>query len=135
MRIIRSGGSPPWDDLNSFIDAVIKQSKADLEEYSDAKRPTFFDRGLFDALSGFAARNKVPLESLLPDDFSFTQPVFYVPPWPEIFVNTAERRLSMAVAIEEADRIERDLIAMNIDYVEVPKTSPEARADFVLSYL
>lgn len=135
MRIIRSGGPLPWDDLTGFIDAVIKQSKADLEEYSDAKHPTFFDRGLFDALSGFAARNKVPLGNLLPDEFSFAQPVFYVPPWPEIFVNTAERRLSMAVAIEEAERIKRDLIAMNIDYVEVPKIAPEARADFVLSYL
>ncbi len=133
LRIIRGGGPAPWEDRLGFFDSVIRLSLSDLERQFPPDEPVFFDRGLFDALSGRAEREKVPLESLMPPPFPYTQPVFFAPPWPEIFEQTEERPHTYEVALDEALRLRRDLDALGLKVVELPKVSVEHRADIVLA--
>ncbi len=133
LRIIRGGGPAPWEDRLGFFEAVTALSLADLDSPVSPDSPTFFDRGLLDALSGRAGREKVPLASLMPPPFPYAQRVFFAPPWPEIFEQTEERPHSFEMARDEAQRLRRDLAALQIETVELPKISVEERADLVLS--
>ncbi len=132
LRVIRSGGPAPWEDLDGFIERVIVLCRHDLEDCGDRNGPVVFDRGLFDAFSGYASRNKADIRDLMPRPFPYAQPVFFAPHWPAIFEQTEERRLPVEAAIEEADRLMRDLRLLDIAVVELPFCSAPQRADLVL---
>ena len=133
LRVIEGGGPKPWEDRSGFIETVTAMSRADLERPLPSGNPTFFDRGLFDALSGRAEREKVPLASLMHPPFPYAAPVFFAPPWPEIFEQTDERPHSFEIALDEAQRLRRDLELLGIEFFELPRVSVEERAGFVLA--
>lgn len=135
LRAIRLQGLKHWEDLPAFIDFVTGVCLQDLDQDFGADRTVFYDRGLFDALSGKAALLKTSVSELLPNTFPYSEPVFFAPTWPDIFENTADRRLALEVAEEEAIRLRRDLDLLNIQVVELPRVSAELRTDFVLSEL
>ncbi|WP_328705911.1 AAA family ATPase [Erythrobacter rubeus] len=135
LRVIRADGPKPWDNLDGFITAALELAQSDLEAARESENLTFFDRGVFDALSGLASRRRVDLKELLPQPFPYSEPVFYVPPWPEIYEKTEDRQLPIEAALEEAATLKRDLEQLGIAHVEVPKVPPEQRTDFVLSVL
>ncbi|MDJ0978309.1 MAG: AAA family ATPase [Erythrobacter sp.] len=132
LRVIHRGGPKPWEDRLGFFEAVTAMSLADLDCPVPEDAPTFHDRGLFDALSGRASRTKVPITELIPSGFSYAQPVFFAPPWPEIYERTPDRPHSFEMARDEADRLRRDLTALKIGVVELPKASVEERVELVL---
>lgn len=132
LRVIRGGGPKPWDDRLGFFEKVTALSYADLERPVTEDTPTFFDRGLLDALSGRAGREKVSITTLMPDPFPYAQPVFFAPPWPDIFETTEDRPHSFEMAVDEALRLRRHLIELNIETIELPKTNVEERAQLVL---
>ena len=134
LRVIREAGPAPWEDRPGFFKAVTAMARADLDTPVKDDAPTFFDRGLLDALSGRAARDKVPVSDLMPRPFPYAQPVFYAPPWPEIYEETDERRHSYAMALDEALRLRRDLDALQCEVVELPKLSVEERVHLVLDH-
>ncbi len=137
MRIIQGGGPAPWDDTDKFLSAAISLSRNDLAEHNGTQRPVFFDRGLFDALSGMADLRKVPLASVMHDfklgELPYCAPVFFAPPWPEIFEQTPERPHSYQSAVDEADRLRADLAKLSVETLDLPKVSPEQRLQFVLN--
>lgn len=133
LRVIRSGGPKPWEDRSGFIDAVTALSRSDLALSAPVETPIFFDRGLFDALSGQAERKGVPIAKLMRDDFPYAEPVFFAPPWSEIFEKTEDRPHSFDFAKDEAERLRRDLRLLNIAVLELPKISVEERANFVFA--
>lgn len=135
LRVIQRGGPKPWDDLSGFVEAVTQLCYDDLRRAQHKEETVFFDRGLLDALSGKAEREKRLVAELLPAPFPYAEPVFYAPPWPEIFENTPDRRLPFEVAEEEAIRLRRDLDLLNIKTLDLPRISAEMRVDFVLSEL
>ena len=128
-------GLKPWEDLPAFIDFVTDLCQQDLTQDDGADQIVFYDRGLFDALSGKAALLKTSITDLLPSAFPYSEPVFFAPPWSEIFENTADRRLSFEAAEEEAVRLRHDLDLLNIRTIELPRVSAELRADLVLREL
>lgn len=132
LRVIHGEGPKPWEDRLGFFKAVTALSFADLEHPLPKDTPCFFDRGLLDALSGRAGRERVPITDLMPSVFPYTQPVFFAPPWPEIYESTQDRPHSFEMALDEAKRLRRDLDSLNLKVVELPKTSVEQRAEIVL---
>ncbi|MEL6876575.1 MAG: AAA family ATPase [Pseudomonadota bacterium] len=135
LRVIQGSGPTPWEDRPGFIDAVVSLARKDLENLAPIDRPVFFDRGLFDALSGLAALRKVPLAELMPDGFRYAEPVFFAPPWPEIFEQTTDRPHSFQTALEEAARLRRDLKIMDIETIELPKIPVAQRTEYVLRFI
>jgi len=130
--VIRGAGPKPWEDRLGFFEAVHRVSRQDLESTAEAPGAIFFDRGLFDALSGMASRRKVAISELIPGRFHYAEPVFYVPPWPEIYEQTEDRPHGFETALDETLRLRRDLATLGLEVIELPKVSVEQRADIVL---
>ena len=133
LRVIHGGGPRPWEDRLGFFDTVTLLSFADLERSFPNTRCVFFDRGLLDALSGRAGREKASITTLMPDPFPYDEPVFFAPPWPEIYEATEDRPHPFEMALDEARRLRRDLDTLGLDVVELPQSSVEERANLVLS--
>lgn len=133
LRVIHGGGPKPWEDRLGFFEAVTAMSYADLERPIPDDAPTFHDRGLLDALSGRAGRYKVSIATPMPDPFPYAEPVFFAPPWPEIYETTEDRPHSFEMALDEAQRLRRHLNELDIEVVDLPKVSVEERAKLVLS--
>jgi predicted ATPase len=95
----------------------------------------FFDRGLVDAASALEAMTGEPLLQLQYQVHRYHRCVFMAPPWPEIYVNDADRRHDFDAAAAEYHRLMMVLPQLDYEVIKLPKTSPSARADFVLATL
>jgi predicted ATPase len=106
-RVLRSGGPRPDVDLAGFLEACVALA---VEDFASAEGVTFFDRGLFDALSGLDALG-VPggeARAVLRAEMRYAPVVLMTPPWPEIYAQDAERTHGFADAVKEYDRLMRD---------------------------
>jgi predicted ATPase len=61
--------------------------------------------------------------------------VFLTPPWPEIYVQDAERRHDLDAATAEYARLLEAYPALRYDVRIIPRASIVERADFVLNTL
>ena len=138
-RIVRaeraSGGNAlPWIDMAAFADRAIGMARADLADAANLPGPVFFDRGLIDA--ALAARTSGGTDVSNGElSSAYGRIVFVAPPWPEIRKPDPDRQLGMDAAISEYDALCRLLPTLGYVPVELPKTSPRERADFVLARL
>lgn len=135
LRVIKRGGPKPWNGLAPFLEAATAEAEEDLRSTQTAHANVFFDRGLFDAVSGLAMVQGMPVSHLMPHPFPYSQPVFFAPPWSGIFERTPDRQHSFETACEEAERLRRDLRELGIRLVDLPKVSVRARAEFVLTHI
>ena len=131
LRVIREGGPRPWEDLPNFLSAVQTKVLNDLESQRMNPDPIFFDRGLLDTLSAVAALREIPISELMAPQCPYAEPVFFAPPWEEIFEATEDRRTTFEAAVAEAERIRRDLDRLRIEVIELPLTSVADRADLI----
>ncbi|WP_235439119.1 AAA family ATPase [Candidatus Rhodobacter oscarellae] len=121
-----SGRALPWVDPEGFARRALEMATRDLEGAGAVD--TFFDRGTLDAHVALHHLTGAPV----PGEWPYSQPVFCVPPWREIFVNDAERMHDFGVAEAEYRRILTALGASEVQYHIVPKLSVEERLAFVL---
>ncbi len=139
-RVVRTeqaqGGSAlPWIDLPAFLRRALALAQSDLESVRGATDFVFFDRGVIDAASGLAELTGTPVLDDVAAASLYRREVFIAPPWPEIFANDPERRHSFDDALREYRRLADALPRLGYTAIALPKTAPEARADFVLSML
>jgi predicted ATPase len=124
------GRALPWVDAAAFARRALAMSGADHEA---ARGLTFFDRGVVDAAVAFAAtRGAAPTAVIARNRYHW---LFLVPPWPEIYVNDADRRHSLEKALLDYERVRQAYI--DADYVPVilPRDTVAARADSMLATL
>ncbi len=114
---------------------AVELSLADLRAAEGLDGWVFFDRGLIDAASGVQHVTGQPVLAPLARAHRFHRQVFLAPPWPEIYVTDPERRHGLELALSEYARLAREYPALGYETVELPKTTVEARADFVLGRL
>lgn len=139
-RVVREeqaqGGSAlPWIDLPAFLRRALALAQSDLDGVRDATDFVFFDRGVIDAASGLEELTGAPVLDDVDASALYRREVFLAPPWPEIFTNDPERRHGFDDAAREYRRLAATLPRLGYMIVELPKTAPESRADFVLSIL
>ena len=135
-RVVReelaSGGTAlPWADTAAFVDRILALARADYMERSREPGWTFFDRGLFDAVSALGEVKGTGLVPELLADFPYHRRVFLAPPWPEIYARDAERKHGLAEAEIEHRRLAQQYPALGYEVVELPKIGVAERADFV----
>lgn len=106
-RVLHAGGPRPDTDLIGFLEACMALA---IDDFHKAEGITFFDRGLFDALSGLDALGHpgAAHRAHLRAHIRYDPVVLMAPPWPEIYVQDAERTHGLAVAMQEYDRLLRD---------------------------
>ncbi len=132
----KTGGEAlPWNDVESFARRAIEMSLLDIEGISNPTDWVFFDRGLVDAASALSQITGKPVTDNLGTQLTYHRKVFLTPPWAEIYVSDAERRHQLSAAIEEYERLLDVYPSLGYEVTVLPKTSVEARADFVLQQL
>lgn len=106
-RVLQAGGPRPERDLAGFLEACVALALAD---HRGARGTVFFDRGLFDALSGLdaLAHPGGAYRAHLRRSLTYAPVVLMAPPWPAIYRQDAERRHGLAEAVREYDRLLRD---------------------------
>ncbi|MGZ2257613.1 AAA family ATPase [Roseobacter sp. A03A-229] len=134
-RVIAAGGPAPLDDMAGFATAALHMARQDLTRMQAQDVWVFFDRGVIDAAVALAHCTGAPVAAHLPGPPVYHGTVFLTPPWPEIYRQDAARQHGYGAACAEYDRLSTALRALGYDTVLLPKTAPEARANFVLDQL
>ncbi|WP_066646578.1 MULTISPECIES: AAA family ATPase [Sphingomonas] len=130
-RIIAQGGPMPWEDLAGFLERAIELALVDRAEALTRPAPTFFDRGLIDAVLGLEALTGDSSRRALVLEHCYAPTVFMAPPWPQIYTTDSDRRHDLAAATAEYDRLVHGYPALGYAIVDLPKTSVAERADFI----
>jgi predicted ATPase len=67
--------------------------------------------------------------------YRYSRRVFLAPPWREIYATDAERKQSYNEAVRTYELMIEAYEDCGYEVVEIPKTSPKIRADFIVSML
>ena len=102
-------------------------------EASQHAGPTFFDRGLPDLVAYLevAGQPVAAATQAAVVAHPYQMPVFLAPPWPEIYVNDAERWQTFAEAEALYDALRRTYQALGYPVLDLPKASVAERVAFV----
>lgn len=125
-RGIRDDSTLPWIDAGAFAKRALEMSVADFEA---AQGVTFFDRGVVDAAIAVVAAGGDEATEII-DCLRYDQ-LFLAPPWPEIYVNDEDRRHSLEKAISDYKRVREAYLQAGYNPIILPRTTVQARADFV----
>lgn len=123
----------PWQDLNQFTKEVTVKR---IEQYQRAfsKEINFYDRGIIDSAAYFLV-NEEEIPEYLDNAIKFhpyQKPIFLFPFWREIYEVDSQRQENR----EEVERLHDAFIEVceryKYPYIEVPKTTTEERAKFII---
>jgi len=134
MRI--NGEGLPWKDKALYselmLEASIKAYKRIINEPSI--NIVFFDRGILDTICYMQMEN-IPISDELRITVSlhpYQTKVFILPPWEEIYETDSERKQTWEEAVYTFEKMKATYLEFGYEIVEVPKTSVQKRAGFVL---
>lgn len=134
-ELASAGNALPWTDMAAFARRAMALALQDREDAVRSEGPVFFDRGIIDAAVALAHVTGEDALAPLRDTHRYNRLVFLTPPWPEIYAADAERRHGFDAAVQEYHRLSAAYPALHYDVMILPKTSVEARADFLLDHL
>lgn len=129
------GTALPWTDMRAFLDKTLALARDDLAEVGAASGWVFFDRGVIDAVTALAHVTGQPLASWLQGEKLYANTVFLAPPWPDIYQTDSARRHGFSDAIAEYNRLQDAFATLRYDAVQLPRTPPTERADFLCKHL
>lgn len=127
----RTGGTATGDqDPAAFVAQMLTLAQQD---YDSADGRTFFDRGLPDLL-GFTTYYQLDDQAVRAAIAAqrYCSPVFFFPPWQDIYVTDEERTLDFDGAAAFGELVRSGYHQSGYDLITVPTGSPEARARFIL---
>ncbi|WP_350260391.1 AAA family ATPase [Paraburkholderia bonniea] len=130
-----NGTALPWVDPVAFLRRAIDVALADRASLGSPCNWTFFDRGVIDAAAGLQHLTGEPVLTQLGPRHRYHQRVFLTPPWPQIYVQDAERQHSLEHAMDEYSRLLEVWPALGYEVSIVPRLGVMERADFVLKML
>jgi len=133
------GAALPWSNPAAFARRAIALSLRDLEENRSAESVVFFDRGLIDAacalLHTSPGKNEEDRVLALCAQHRYQPVVFMTPPWPEIYVNDAQRKHDLYAAVAEYERLWAFYPKLGYRLIELPRNGIAFRADFVEAHI
>lgn len=134
-ELARGGTALPWIDIAGFARRAIDLAVADHAAARAASDWVFFDRGIIDAAVAHDHATGGALLPALAAAHPYHPVMVLAPPWPEIYVQDAERPKPFAEALAEHEQLARAYPALGYRVIALPKAPPAARADFVLAAL
>jgi predicted ATPase len=132
-QVALGSGLVPWLDLGGFAELARVRMVAQHAVASQQPGPVFCDRGLPDLLAYLeVAGQPVPMATRAAvAAHPYQAPVFLAPPWPEIYVNDAERWQTFAEAEALYHALRRTYQALGYPVLDLPKAPVEERVAFV----
>jgi predicted ATPase len=136
IRSRRAQGLSPRPSPLEFAEQVLRRD-IELYEQNAGPAPTFFDRGVLDALAmvAHAAPEREAELIALAAKYPYHAVVFVLPPWEEIYLTDDERDHSFAHAVRVGESLVTWYQLCGYDVALVPKLPVDARCDYVLSAL
>lgn len=127
----------PWVNPEAFVAKAIDHAAASLARVRHLDAPVFFDRSAIDALAHFERLSITPAPDLKArgEACLYSRPVFFAPPWPELYQQDDERPLPFEDAVREYHWLRIAYPKRGYVLIDLPKVSVEARAGFVLQCL
>ena len=127
----------PGSDRVAYTRLMLERSIESYLAHALEPGPTFFDRGIPYTL-GYAR-----LIGLTDDAFiqhacrrhRYAPVVFLAPPWEEIYKTDNERKQDFAEAQRTSKQLADVYREFGYEVIELPKTTPAARANFILQQL
>jgi predicted ATPase len=133
-QISRSGQLLPWGDLWGFAQECAKRMGAQLER-SVCHGRCFFDRGLPDLIGYLNHGGSSAPDGWREASRGYADPVFFAPPWRDIYVNDAERPQTFAEAEGLSAHIRRAYLDCGFPVIDLVKSSVADRLRQVLQHL
>ena len=126
----------PWQDVYGFSHLVFAGMKKELR-LTPSTSFVFHDRGVPD-IAAYLLKSEYLLPRTLQDfpyPYVYHIKAFILPPWRTIYHKDNERRESFQGAKQFFGSLKAVYKKWQFVLIEVPKTSPQQRADFVLNHL
>jgi predicted ATPase len=135
---VQSGGKAlPWADQPAYVELMLQRSVDSFQEHVQTSKPAFADRGIPDVL-GYTRLIGMPETALIRSacqSYRYAPLVFLAPPWSEIYETDSERKQGFAEAEQTYHHIVEVYRECGYETVVLPKTTPVARAQFILDQL
>lgn len=134
-RLIREqvavgSGVVPWQDLAGFAELALARMVAQHRQAMRRGGVTLFDRGIL-AYLAVAGLPVPPAYHAVAAAHPYQNPVFLAPPWPEIYVNHAERWQTFAEAKVLYHALRATYQRLGYAVLELLRCPVAARVDFV----
>lgn len=128
------GRGVPDTDPGHFTDLLLSRALRDYRRACEGRHPVFFDRGIPDVIAYAAyygldtapARNASGLHR-------YNSLVFVTPHWEEIYQQDDERRMTFDEACRFGDDICEVYRRLGYELLELPRDTPDSRAEFIRS--
>jgi len=130
-----NGDALPWLNTQKYSDMMLYRSVHDFIKHSDVDELLIFDRGIpdtygYEVLMNFTIRTELKETA---NRYRYNPTVFILPPWLEIYSTDDERKQDFKEALRTFEVMKSVYIGLGYNLIEVPKTSPAERADFVIN--
>ncbi len=130
------GDGLPWKNITKYAELMMNAS---AETYTKVKNnppegPVFFDRGILDTVC-YMEMEKIPLsdrDKLKICETVYSNTVFILPPWKEIYENDTERKQTWEEAVDTFAKIKAVYMKYGFHVVEIPKDTVQNRLIFIL---
>jgi len=130
-ELAEGGNALPWEDAIAFVGQCAELC---IQQYETPQPPPiFFDRSLVDAVCALIQVQPENTQQHLAklDQYRYASTVFMAEPWPENFVNDAERQHSIEDAVAEYDRLVEIYTDAGYSIQFLPKVSVNERIEFI----
>ncbi|MBY9065441.1 AAA family ATPase [Hyphomonas sp. WL0036] len=127
------GQALPWRDRALFAEQMLAWELRSYEAAASLSGPVLFDRGLPDIVGYLRLEGLgVPAHiSRAAQAFRYNPSVFIAPPWPEIFVQDAERRQDLETAERTYEAMVSTYRELGYALIELPRAPVGERASFM----
>ena len=136
-QVCTGGTALPWADRKLYTGLMLARSIESYTARTPALQPTFSDRGIPDTL-GYARLIGLEVDDAIRmacDRYRYAARVFLAPPWKEIYQTDTERKQDFAEAVRTYETIAKVYQECGFEIVELPRSEPSARAEFILGHL
>jgi hypothetical protein len=123
--------------VKAFTRLTFSEMLLQHDHAAETGERCFFDRALPDIFS-YLHESGLDVAEIWLDTHAncrYERTVFILPPWPEIYVNDAERPQTLAETESLHDAIRAVYESLGYELIEVPKLPVEARCEFMLGNL
>lgn len=129
------GQALPWHDAALFAELMLAWELRSHAAAAVGSGPVFFDRGIPDTI-GFLKLNDLVVPTHMLEAamlHRYQRCVFIAPPWPEIFIQDAERRQTLAEAERTYAAMVETYSSFGYKLVQLPLAPVEERIRFILA--
>jgi len=132
-----NGALLPWTNRAAFMEEVLKRNLSNHQAAQSLQAPVFFDRGIPECLAWLRLSDVVlqPHHLSAPERYRYAPTVFVAEPWPEIYVQNAERQASFERAIRSYEATVNAYVEAGYSICVLPKAPVQERVAFVLEHV